>query len=228
MKKLFAILFTLALLAVSTVGNVSAAGNSNCEVVYGGGEVCNKEVKFTINKMVQKPTKGGDFVENLTINDTRFQPSQNVNFKIVIKNTGDSDITNLNVVDNFPQFLTFVSGVGNSTAGSSKVNFVIPTLKKGDSVEYVITAKTADASTLPSNQAVTCVTNNVVATSADGATASDNSQICIEKTIVGTPTPVIFSKPTVKTVPATGPEMGILAGLIPTGLAGFFIRRKTN
>lgn len=227
MKKLF-VLIALIVITLSAANSAYAAGNSNCEVVYGGGEVCNKEVKFTINKMVQKPTKGGEYVENLTINDTRFQPSQNVNFKIVITNTGDTDITNLNVVDNFPQFLSFVSGVGNSTAGASNVNFVIPTLKKGASVEYVITAKTADFSTLPSNQAVTCVTNNVVATSADGATASDNSQICIEKTIVSTPTPVIFSKPSIKTVPATGPEMGALFGLIPTGLAGFFIRRKTN
>ncbi len=231
MKKLFGLIVILTF-ALLSAGSVNAAGygygQSTCETIYGGGEVCNKEIKFTINKMVQKPTKGGEYVENLTINDTKFAPSQNVNYKIVITNTGKEDITNLSVVDNFPQYVSFVSGVGTANAGASEVNFVIPSIKAGQSVEYVLTAKTADFNTLPANQSVTCVTNNVKATSTNGATAADSSQICIQKVVTATPTPVIFDKPTVKTVPATGPELGILAGLIPTGLAGFFIRKKAN
>ncbi len=207
------------------------AGESNCQIVYGGGEVCTpKQVKFTINKLVQKPGKGGgEFVENLTIADPRFSPNSNVNFKIVIENTGDSDITNLNVADNFGEFLSFVAGVGNASVGAKQINFIIGTLNKGQKVEFVITAKTAEEGKFPSSQAVTCTVNNVKATSPDGATAEDNSQICVEKNVLGAvPTPQIFEKPTVKEIPATGPELLGLAALIPFGAAGIYLRKKAS
>jgi len=233
MKKLFASLLSFAVVAamVPTIA-LASGGESNCQVIYGGGQVCQQQIKFTVNKLVQKPGKGGgDFVDNLTINDPRFSPGQNVTFKIVVENTGDTDISNLNVVDNFPQFLTFVAGVGSTNAGTSQVNFVIGTLKKGQKVEYLITAKTADASALPNNQAVTCVTNNVTATSPDGQQASDNSQVCIEKSVLGvtTPsTPQIFQKPTVNNIPSTGPETDVLFALVSSGALGFYLKRKSN
>jgi uncharacterized repeat protein (TIGR01451 family) len=229
MKKLLGLILA-AVISLTVAGTISAAGTSNCQIVYGGGEVCQEQIKFTINKLVQKPGKGGgDYVDNLTVNDPRLTPGQNVNFKIVIENTGNSDIKNLNVVDRFPQYLSFVAGVGNANAGASEVNFVIGELKKGQKVEYVITAKAADANSLPNNQAVTCVTNNVRATSPDGQEASDNSQVCIEKQVLGvTPAPQIMEKPQVEKIPSTGPELAYLFGLIPTGLAGIYLKRKTN
>jgi uncharacterized repeat protein (TIGR01451 family) len=180
--------------------------------------------------LVQKPGKGGgDFVENLTVNDPRYSPNQNVNFKIVVQNTGNTEIKNLNVLDRFPEHLTFVGGVGNTNVGAREINFVVGSIPAGQKVEYVITAKTATEANLPANQAVTCVTNNVTATATDGSTANDNSQLCIEKQVLGaTPTPVIQQKPQVKNIPATGPEMGILFGLAPLGLAGFYLRKKTS
>lgn len=203
------------------------AGSSNCQIVYGGGEVCEKQVKFTINKLVQKPGKGGgEFVENLTIADPRYAPDQNVNFKIVVENTGDTDITNLNIADNFGEFLSFVAGVGNANVGAKEVNFVIGKLNKGQKVEYIITVKTADSSNLPQNQAVSCTFNTVKATSQDGATAEDNSQVCIEKNVLGAvPTPQVFEKVTIKEVPATGPELLGLFALIPAGVAGIYLRK---
>ena len=73
-----------ALLFASTGSALAAGSESNCQVIYGGGEVCETKVKFTINKLVQNPGKGGNYVENLNINDPRLKPGQNVNFKIVI------------------------------------------------------------------------------------------------------------------------------------------------
>lgn len=210
---------------------VFAAGTeSTCQIIYGGGEVCQEQVKFTINKLVQKPGKaGGDFVENLTAADPRYSPNQNVTFKITIENTGNRDITNLNVVDRFPQFLTFVAGAGVTNVGASEINFTVGKLEKGKKIDVLITAKTAEESKLPDTQAITCVTNNARATAPDGSAAEDNSQVCIEKQILGiTPKPTIAQKPPVEKIPATGPEMALLFGLIPTGLAGFYIRKKAN
>ena len=96
-------------------------------------------------------------------------------------------------------------------------------------MEFLITAKTAESDKLPANQAITCVTNNVRATAPDGVSADDNAQVCIEKQVLGAqPTPQIFEKPTIKELPPTGPELGLLAALIPTGLAGIYLRRKAN
>ena len=230
MRKIASLILSLAVVAV--VANSSfAAGESNCQIIYGGGEVCPpKQVKFVINKQVQNVGKGGgNFVENLTINDPRLTPNQNVNFKIIIENTGDSDITNLNVVDSFGEFLSFVAGVGNTNVGAKQINFVVGTLKKGEKMEFVITAKTTEADKLPANQAITCVINNVKATAPDGVSADDNAQVCIEKQVLGAqPTPQIFEKPAIKELPPTGPELGLLAALIPTGLAGIYLRRRAN
>ena len=229
MNKLFSLVIG-ATLAFSVVQTVNAAGESSCQIIYGGGEVCPpKQVKFVINKQVQKPGKGGgEFVENLTINDPRFAPNQNINFKIIIENTGDADIENLNVADTFPEFLSFVAGVGNTNVGAKQINFVVGKLEKGKKMEFLITAKTAEADKLPSNQAITCVTNNVKATAPDGVSAEDNAQGCIEKQVLGGEAPQILEKPTIKELPPTGPELGLLAALIPTGLAGIYLRRKAK
>lgn len=229
MNKILSLFLSItAFLAISATA--FAAGNSSCQTIYGGGQVCQEQIKFTINKLVQRSGKGGgDFVENLTVNDPRYAPNQNVNFKIVVQNTGNTEIKNLNVVDNFPQYLAFIAGVGATNIGGSQVNFIIGSLPAGAKAEYVITARTSSDGNLPATQAVTCVTNNVVATATDGTSANDSSQVCIEKQVLGAaPTPEIMAKPFVKNIPATGPEMGLLFGLIPTGALGFYLRRKTN
>lgn len=228
MRKLF-VLFGLLIAPLVAAPIVSAAGQSQCQIIYGGGEVCPpQQVKFTINKLVQRLTKGGEFFENMTLNDLRLSPGQNVNFKIVIENTGTTDITNLNVVDTFPDQLSFVAGVGNASVGAKQISFVVGKINRGQKMEFVITAKAADAAGLPQNQAIACAVNNVRATAPDGSTAEDNAQVCIERGIVAVPTPQIFQKPTVSQIPSTGPELLGLVALIPTGLAGIYLRRKAS
>lgn len=229
MKKLSTLIVATIAIFFVAAGTVAAAGESNCQIVYGGGKVCPAEqVKFTINKLVQKSGKGGEFVENLTIGDPRFSPNQNVNFKIVIENTGELDITNLNVVDEFGEFLTFVAGVGNANAGAKQINFVVGTLAKGEKREFILTAKTAEEGLLPGNQTITCTQNMAKASVPEGSVAQDSAQICIEKRVLAETTLQIFEKQKVKEVPATGPELLGLFALIPTGIAGIYLRRKAS
>src|SRR5688500_19184342 len=109
MNKIFGLIFA-TILFFSVASTAVASGVSSCQPIYGGGETCEEKVKFTINKLVKSPAKDGAFVENLTINDPRYPAGSNISFKITVTNSGNKDITNLNVVDQFPQFLTFVSG----------------------------------------------------------------------------------------------------------------------
>lgn len=224
MNKLISFSFTgIAFLMLAS--SVFASGTSTCEPIYGGGQDCKNDLKFTINKLVKTP-KGDSYVENLTAADNKYKAGSTINFKIKITNNGKRDIENLNMVDTFPQYLTFLAGVGNTNKGASSINFVVGKLQAGKSVEYVISAKAADASSLP--QAINCVSNKITATADDGSVATDQAQVCIEKLVEKPVGATIQQKPQVTTIPATGPEITILAGLLGSGAAGFFIRKKIS
>lgn len=222
------IITSIALAVLATTLFVSqsmASGESNCQIIYGGGQVCNTSVKFTINKLVQTP--GKDYVDNLTVNDPRYSAGQIVNFKIVITNTGSTELKNLSVVDTFPQHVNFSTGEGNYDSNSRKLSFTIGSLPVGQSREFIITSKVDDEGKLPTNSGVNCLVNTARAVDASGAAAEDSSQVCIQKNFVtAVPTPEVFQKVPVKNIPNTGPEMLPLIGLIPTAIAGFMLRRK--
>lgn len=230
MNKLFKSISVSAIALCLAVSSAFAAGNeSNCQVVYGGGEVCPSNIAFTIDKKVQQPTKGGEFVDNLSINDSKFQLGANIVFSISIKNTGNNKIDRLDVVDSLPQNVTFVSGVGNYNKDNNTITYSINNLDKGQTNNQTFVAQSINGNNLPQNAGIVCLVNKATATDNNGTQATDTSSFCIQKPIVNlTPTPQIFEKVTTKQIPATGPEMLPLIGLIPAGLTGFYLRRKSN
>lgn len=215
--KLSKIALTSSVILMGTATLAGAAGTSNCEIVYGGGQVCTPQIKFTIDKKIQKPTKGGEFVDNLGANDEKFNPGQDVVFHVTVQNTGDQTVT-LNVADTLPQFVTFVSG-GNFDSGSNKVNNQV-SLNPNDSKTFTIATRVVNAGGLPANQSVTCVTNVATASVDNGNSAQDTAQFCIQNNVVVQPQ--IPSK----SIPNTGPEALALLILPPVGAAGFYLRRK--
>ena len=227
MKKIFNFV-VLAIFALALAGAVSPAF-ADCQALYGGGQTCSSNYSFTINKMVQVPGKGGgQYVDNLSINDPKYFPSQNVNYQVVITNTGSQTIPTINVTDTFPLYITFVSGVGNYNQSNNTLNFNVTNLEAGKSVTYVLVAKTADNNTLPNAQGITCVINQINATDNNGDLNSDSSQLCIQKNVLGaTPMPVLPA-PKIVATPATGPEMLPLLALLPGGLGGLLLRKKST
>lgn len=210
----------------ATAGNINAAG-SQCQVIYGGGQVCDKQIQFSINKLVQSPTKGGEFVDNININDSKYSAGNTVVFKIVVSNTGKDKINTARVTDTFPQFLSFVSGAGTWDNTAKTLTFDINNLEAGKSVDFLVTAKVATDENLPKDQTSICVVNRVTAQENSGATASDSSQVCITR-VIATPTPMIYQKVPVKDIPKTGPELLTLLGLIPAGITGLYLRKKSR
>lgn len=219
---------------LATAG-VAFAGSSQCQVVYGGGEVCPDRIQFTLDKKVLAPTKGGDFVDNLTLNDHRFQPGNTATFKVFVKNTGEARIDSLTVVDTLPEHLTFVSGPGTYNADNRTITYTINNLEKGATNEQTFTVTIA--TNLPANQGIVCLTNKAEATDNRGLKASDTAGLCVQQTTTVTPTtgpvqptpaPQVYNKVPVKNIPNTGPEMLPLLGLIPAGLTGLFLRKKST
>lgn len=215
-----------------TLGAITAAhadgtgyGTSNCQVIYGGGEVCPTTLKFSIDKKVLAPTKGGVFIDNLGFNDAKFLPGDQVPFKIIIKNTGDKTINQLTVVDTLPSFLTFTAGPGTYDQNNKTITYIITNLPSGQTNEQTIVTTIANVDTLPKDQGVMCLTNNVKGNDNNGDVANDSSTFCIQKEAM---TPKVFTTIPPKSIPNTGPEMLPLLGLIPAGLTGLMLRKKSK
>lgn len=227
-KKLIATsLVTAAFLATagSAIADGTGYGTSNCQVIYGGGQVCPTTLQFSIDKKVLAPSKGGTFVDNLGFNDSKFQPGDQVSFKITLKNTGDKTIDQITVVDTLPAYLTFTSGPGVYDATSRTITYIIKNLASGQSNDQTVVATIANVDSLPKDQGVMCLTNNVKGNDNQSDVANDSSTFCIQKEAM---TPKVFTTIPPKSIPNTGPEMLPLLGLIPAGLAGFTLRKKSK
>ena len=200
---------------------------AECQPIYGGGQTCTS-YSFSVQKLVETPGKGGQgYVNNLSINDPKYSPSQQVNFEIIVTNTDSQTIPAITVVDTFPQFVGFVSGPGSFNSDNKTLTFTINDLGAGQSKTYVVSGKIADANSLPTDQGIMCLTNQAAATDSNGLMNSASSQFCVQKSILGTSEPQVFSTPVVVKTPATGPEMLPLFALLPGGLAGFILRKKS-
>lgn len=223
MKK---ILFSILLLGtLATLGAFPSRAFADCQPIYGGGQTCTS-FNFTINKLVQVPGKGGgNFVDNLSINDPRYSPSQTVNYELIVTNTGNQTIPTLNITDNFPSYINFVTGAGSFDANSKTLSFTINNLGAGQSQTFNLSAKTSDSKTIPAG--ITCVVNQANANDTHGDSTSDSSQACIQNGVVN-PTTAVLPAATVKTTPPTGPELIPLALLFPSALGGLFLRRKSK
>lgn len=222
------LIFTLTALfaGASTLAGVHAAG-SKCEVIYGGGyyggEICDEQISFSLDKQIQKPTKGGEFVNNLGANDEKFAPGQTVIFRIIIENTGSKTIENISVVDTLPNHLAWVSGGRNN---GNQVTYTLEKLDPGKSHTGTITTKVVDSNILPTDTPVICVTNTVKATQ-NSRSATDSTQLCIERGLKQKDGgPVVQQTPPLKQTPQTGPGALSLFALIPAGAFGLFLNRK--
>lgn len=207
----------------------SKAYAAQCQGLYGGGEICTTSFNFSIQKLVQTPGKSGNsFVNNLSINDPKYSPTQVVSFKIVVKNTGDQVIPTLTIADTFPQFLSFNSGPGSFDSNSKKLTITVTNLQPGQSQTYDVTGKLADANLMPSDQGVICLVNQATGTDNNGVTNTSSSQFCVQKSVLGTSFPVYATKGGITTTPATGPEMLPLVLLLPGALSGIILRKKSS
>lgn len=217
-----------------TFGGVAFAADGNngygapCEPVYGGGEVCVSKGQILINKTVKNPTSGV-FTDNLSLtNDPKYSANSTVEFQLTLTNTGQNTLNEVTVTDIFPSFLTFESGPGSFDSNSKTLTFKVNDLKAGESRVFTVSGKVVAVSSLPADQAVTCVVNQAKAKSSENE-SSDVSQFCIEKVITTTKGGLpVMPAPQMTQTPSTGGEMLALVGLIPAAGAGIFLRRRSK
>lgn len=197
------------------------ASGTDCTTMYGGGYTSTQScAKIIIDKKVLKPGTS-DFVDGLSAIDPKYEIGQNISFQIVVQNAGDENLSNITVVDSFPQNVVYVSGAGNYDSKSNKLTFTIDHLASGESQTFYIVAKVTDTMAFGDNGYV-CVSNVVDATEND-LTAEDAAQFCVERPLQVAP-PVLGMKKT----PSTGPVDAALPMLFGMAGAGAFLRKKVK
>jgi|WetSurMetagenome_2_1015567.scaffolds.fasta_scaffold01042_6 uncharacterized repeat protein (TIGR01451 family) len=228
MKKAYLSILFLAL--IYFIVPLKAYADTSCQAIYGGGQTCVTTGNISINKSVLNP-QTNQFVDNLNINDPHFQPGFLVTFKIAVTNTGNATISRINVIDAFPQYIAFSSGSGNFDSNARTLTFEVDKLAANETRNFTILGKVVDASQIPIDQSGTvCVVNQATATNKDNSSqvSQDYAQFCIEKQAQSKGGfPVVQTTPIVTVTPSTGAEALGLIPLIPTGLAGWFLRKKS-
>jgi len=186
------ILLITLLTALITIFS-SKAAFARCVSQYGGGETC-YEGELRLDKVVKNPSTG-IYVDNLYSSDPNFSADQEVWFKLNIKNTGSDDLNDVEVKDKFPNYVLFVSGPGSWNDTDKTLTWKIDHLSPGESKDYEIKGKIVGEGSLPTDSGTYCVTNYGEAKK-DNKSASDTSQLCITKKVLG-----------ITTMPKTGANL---------------------
>lgn len=199
--------------------------DTSCQPIYGGGQSCITTNNIVLDKKILNPQTNA-MVDNLSINDPKFQPESIVTFQISITNSSNKTISNIEIKDIFPQYVNFSSGTGNFDANNKTLSFRIQDLKSNETKVFTIKGKVVNTDQISINQgSVICVVNQANASSDNNNFSQDNSQFCIEKTTATKGGFPVLTPTEVATTPSTGAESFVLFSLIPTGAAGWLLRK---
>lgn len=218
-------------------GSSSVYGSSDCQT-YGSNNC--ESVSLLVDKKIADPTtvdvKGknpSNYQDNWGPNTSKYVPGQHVPFQITVKNTGTKTLTNLTVKDILPQYIKYVSG-GSYDGNAKTVVVKIDKLTPNESKTVDIVGQIVSSGELPSDQTIVCgdqTTNQAIVT-VDSLSEKDNAQLCIQKEAVGGVETKgglkVFPAPKATTTPPTGPELLGLIALLPAGIGGLILRRKSQ
>lgn len=169
-----------------------------------------------VDKMVAKPGTS-DYVDNLSVSDPRFKPSEYVMFKVTIKNTSTTTLGGMTAKDYVPDYLTPIEGPpGTFDANTRIITWDAGFFNVDEQKTYFFKMQINSQANLPANQGLFPVVNKAQAWS-NQMTDDDSSTLFIEKQVATPPK-----------VPSAGPEMGLtLIALQMAGVgAGIYLRKK--
>lgn len=217
------LLFKPFLIAIAVVAGFFVATrviSSGCTELYGGyGGVCPKGEVFIDKKVWMPSDKGieGTFVDNLTTTDHKFTATQEVTFRLTVKNTSLVFLSSIEVKDVLPQEFEFVSGPDGASfdANTREIKFEVKDMKAGESRDFEIKTKVVTADKLPQDK-ITCVVNVATAHIAEND-SKDTAQVCIER-------------PVIEKLPEAGPgEWLVVLGVSSVaGVAGLKLLKRSK
>lgn len=209
-----------------------------------------KVLKPTINVKPGQKFSDSDFINNIGPNDLAYTANTPAAFRIYLTNKTNSSLKNITLKDIFPpRYITYISGDGTYDDKARVFSTTIGELKAKSTRAITIQVMTSRLEDLPTDNSSLCTINLALVT-IDNKTSQDTAQICVtraagtsasssqagasaqitplpKETKGGLPVASVAKPAPGQQTPKTGPEMIVLAGLVPTGLLGWLLRRKT-
>lgn len=169
--------------------------------------------KFLIDKKIFNP-QTGQYVDNLSRDQYLFIPNQMVDFQLVVTNTGNQDLNTIDVTDQLPVELSYVSGGSINKGG--QIHFSIDKLLPNQSQTLLLKTK---VNINEDKTGIICPVN-LAQVQTGSLLDQDTSTFCIQQNINK-------QVPPVEQLPKTGLPLVAwsLVGFLPTG---FGLRRFTR
>src|SRR3989338_3856202 len=112
MGKILKVLLIAGIIFISSYLISESFAQTPCQPIYGGGETCILSKDITLDIKVLNPDTN-KMVDNLGINDPKYQSGFILTFQVLITNNRTTVIEKVNMQDIFPQFVSFSSGPGS-------------------------------------------------------------------------------------------------------------------
>lgn len=162
---------------------------------------------FLVNKTVLDP-RNNKFVDNLTVEQFKFLPNQDVWYRVEFKNVTGSELTNVVGKDVLPAGMQLVSGDGVYDPASNTLTVNIDKIAANSSRFWDIKARFVSGK--GGVMTVGCV-NNYAEGRRGGEMMADYSKVCVSDKLMGE----------VSELPRTGPASTlVLLGSLAAGVFG--------
>jgi uncharacterized repeat protein (TIGR01451 family) len=218
MKASKKLLYVLTAFAVVVFGFL-VLSKSNVFACGTYGSECPQGTSLVVDKLIRDPrSKGEVYVDNLTYSDYRFSPGEDIIFKVIVKNTGTSQVQNVKLNDTLPNVVNYVLLSGGVSTTVREVSSDLGYLDPNQTKEWYLRVRVKPAAELPAD--TVCgdpnAINKVFVTSSNTGQANDTSSFCTQRKVLGA-----------ETQPESGAEIYIIAvGLLGITAVGLFGSRK--
>lgn len=141
------------------------------------GQYYSQEVsksQFVIDKRV-RPITSSTFYDNIDASIKIFSDSEQIEFMLRVKNTGNTVLENTVVTDTLPEYLSLIFYPGKYDVSDKKIVFEVPSLNPGEAKDFLIRAKVTGVPTVSTNESDKIKLTNKVSAVASGLSDSDNS-----------------------------------------------------
>lgn len=228
-KGLITIFTAVIALVMAITTGTSAVYAEECFTQYGGGETCvDEDAELKVEKKIYNP-ESEDYESHVDRDEHMFEDGDKIYFTIVVTNTGDVKIEDIELVDIMPSILEYAGGDGDDK-DNNKVVFDEFDLEPGEDKEFDFSTKVDFDGIKPEDDYI-CVSNVAEAEGTredDGEEISnaDYSNFCVE--LDGK----VLGKEKIKHLPKTGfiDPNALLIGVTSLGLVlvGYGLRKAAK
>lgn len=190
-----------------------AAAAQNVSAQYAGEQPSTRT--FLLDKKVLDP-RSNKFVDNLSVEQFKFLPNQDVWYRVEIKNNTNSELTNVIGKDVLPAGMQLVSGDGVYDPATNTLTVTIDKIAPNSSRFWDIKARFITGK--GGQIAGTACVNNYAEARKDGEMMSDYANVCVTDKVLGE----------VSELPRTGPAatIALIGAMVTSAIGGFLMLRK--